>query len=70
MGISGVNASSYTPAAPTAQRIDAQRALEVHEKNRSKEVAPKPITSEATATEQRREAEPPKEKGSRVDVRA
>jgi hypothetical protein len=70
MGISAVNASSYTPAAPTAQRLDAQRAQELLEKNRSKEVAPKASASEVQATEQRREAAPPKEKGSRVDVRA
>jgi hypothetical protein len=77
MGISAVNGSTYTPPAPKAQRVDTQRALELHQQNQPRAVernsnsnSTSTSTSTAvTATEQRRDAAPQKDKGSRVDVR-
>jgi hypothetical protein len=71
MGISEVRGSTYTPPpAPKTQRADTQRALELQQENRLKEVARRPPSTDVVAAEQRRDAAPQKEKGSRVDVRA
>jgi hypothetical protein len=71
MGISAVRGSTYTPPpAPKIQRADTQRALELHQQNRPKEVARRPPSTHVAAAEQRRDVAPQKEKGSRVDVRA
>ncbi|MDH4479488.1 MAG: hypothetical protein QE283_06400 [Rhodoferax sp.] len=69
MGISAVNGSTYTPPAPKAQRVDTQRALELHQQNQPRAVERNSTSTAVTATEQRRDAAPQKDKGSRVDVR-
>jgi hypothetical protein len=79
MGISAVNGSTYTPPAPKAQRVDTQRALELHQQNQPRAVErnsnsnsysnSNSTSTAVTATEQRRDAAPQKDKGSRVDVR-
>ena len=71
MGISAVRGSSaMPPPAPKAQRVDTQRALELHQQNRPKPVERNTPSGAVASTEQRRDAAPQKEKGSRVDVRA
>jgi len=69
MGISAVRGSTYTPPAPKAQRVDTQRALELHEQNRPKAVERPSANSPVAATEARRDPAPQKDKGSQVDVR-
>lgn len=71
MGISAVRGASYTlVAAPKVQRMDTQRALELHQQNRPKAVERQAANHPVAATEQRRDAAPQKDKGSRIDVRA
>jgi hypothetical protein len=70
MGISAVRGSTYTPPAPKAQSVNTQRALELHQQNRPKAVERSSSSQAVAATEQRRDAVPQKDKGSRVDVRA
>lgn len=67
MGISAVRGSTYMPQ---AQRVDNQRALELHQQNRPKAVERQATNHPVTATGQRRDVAPQKDKGSRVDVRA
>ena len=69
MGISAVRGATYTPPAPKAQRVDTQRALELHQQNRPKAVERPSANTQMTATERRRDAAPQKDKGSQVDVR-
>ncbi len=69
MGISAVRGSTYTPPEPKAQRVDTQRALELHQQNRPKEIERQNANTPVAATEQRRDAAPQKDKGSQVDVR-
>jgi hypothetical protein len=67
MGISAVRGSTYTPQ---AQRVDTQRALELHQQARPKAMESTASTQPVATLEQRRDAAPQKDKGSRVDVRA
>jgi hypothetical protein len=69
MGISAVRGSTYTPPAPKAQNVDTQRALELHQQTRPKALERNQSSNAVAATEQRRDAAPQKDKGSRVDVR-
>jgi len=66
MGISAVRGSTYTPQ---AQRVDTQRALELHQQSRPKSLERQANNQPVAATEQRRDAALQKDKGSRVDVR-
>lgn len=71
MGISAVQGASYNPgAASKVQRMDTQRALELHQQNQPKAVERQAANQPVAATEQRRDAASQKDKGSRVDVRA
>ena len=67
MGISAVRGSNYTPQ---AQRVDTQRALELHQQARPKAMESPASAQPVAILEQRRDAAPQKDKGSRVDVRA
>lgn len=69
MGISAVRDSTYTPAAPKAQRVDTQRTLELRQQNQPKAVERHNASTHAASTAERRDAAPQKDKGSRVDVR-
>jgi hypothetical protein len=55
---------------PQAQRADTQRALELHQQARPKAMESTASTQPVATLEQRRDAAPQKDKGSRVDVRA
>jgi len=70
MGISAVRAASYTPVAPKAQRVDTQRALELHQQKQPKAIERQAANTRVASTEPRRDAAPQKDKGSRVDIRA
>jgi hypothetical protein len=65
MGISAVRGSNYTPQ---AQRVDTQRALELHQQARPKAMQSPTSTQPVAILDQRRDAAPQKDKGSRVDV--
>ncbi len=69
MGISAVRSAPYTPVqAPKTQRMDTQHALESRQARQVSQPT-RMASSQVSAVSPRHDASPPRDKGSRVDVR-